>query len=73
MNPYKLRAIIEFVRSQGKLPTDRWGCVLSPDDLIVWFGLERVLLPKEQEVVKYALHAMSEIEAALDQIRSRSP
>ena len=70
MDGYRLRVVLDFVRSRGRLPHDRWGNTLSPDDLLVWFGHERVLSPKEQEAVKYALHAMSEIETALDQIRS---
>ena len=70
MNPYKLKAIIEFVRRQSKLPTDRWGCVLSPDDLVVWFGFERLgLSAEEQRVVKGELRAMAEAEAIMDLLR----
>jgi len=70
MNPYKLRTIIEFVRSQGKLPTDRWGGVLSPDDLIVWYGLNRLLSPAEQTELKRELAAIAEAEAIKERLQS---
>lgn len=73
MNPHKLRAIVEFVRRQGKLPTDRWGCVLGPDDLLVWFGLINNLSPGEQREVKRELAAIAEAEALMDRLRSVGP
>ena len=36
MNIYKLRKIMELIRSRGKLPTDEFGQILSVDVLMVW-------------------------------------
>jgi hypothetical protein len=73
MNPYKLRAIVELVRRQGRLPADRWGCVLSPDDLLVWYGLNSDLSPEEQREVKRELAALAEAEGFVDRLRSVRP
>ena len=70
MNIYKLRAIVDHVRRQGRLPTDRWGCVLNPDDLLVWFGLDGILDPEEQVEVKRELVALADAEAFMDELRS---
>jgi len=72
MNLHKLKAIVDFVRRQGRLPTDRWNTVLNPEDLVVWFGLDDVLTPHEQEVVKAEFRAMAEAESTLDQLRGRA-
>ncbi len=69
MNPYKLRAIIELVRRQGRLPTDRWGCVLNPDDLLVWYGLNSELSLEEQREVKRELAALAEAEGFVDRLQ----
>lgn len=70
MNPHKLRAIVELVRRQGRLPTDQWGCVLSPDDMLVWFELKSDLSAEEQREVKRELAAMADAEALVDRLRS---
>ena len=73
MNGYKLRAVIDFVRSHGRLPRDRWDNTLGPDDLLVWFGLERLgLSAEEQRIVKGELRALAEAEVALDQLRLKA-
>lgn len=69
MNPYKLKAIIELVRRQGRLPTDRWGCVLNPDDLLVWYGLNSELTLEEQREVKRELAALAEAEGFVDRLQ----
>jgi hypothetical protein len=52
------------------LPRDQWDNTLSPDDLLVWFGLERLgLSAEEQRVVKGELRAMAEAEAIMDLLR----
>ena len=33
MNECKIRRILEWIRSQGKLPTDAYGQILSVNDL----------------------------------------
>lgn len=71
MNPYKLRAILEIVRGQGRLPTDQRDEVLSPDDLLVWFGLSGRLTPAEELIVKDELELMAEAEAFMDCLRCK--
>ena len=70
MNGYMLRAVIDFVRSHGRLPRDQWDNTLNPDDLLVWFGFERLgLSAEEQRVVKGELRALAEAEALMDLLR----
>jgi len=67
MNPYKLRGIVDHIRRQGRLPTDRFGNVLSPEDLLVWFDLDSVLSLDEQVEVKHELMVLVDAEAFSDQ------
>lgn len=69
MNGHKLRAIMDYVRGHGRLPCDRFGSVLSPDDLLVWFGLRDLLTLEEQYQVKGELLSMAEAEAVMDRLR----
>ena len=69
MNVYKVRSIIELIRSQGKLPTDAYGQVLSLDDLMGWFGLTERLTPGEQLYVRKELAAMVEAELAVERLK----
>ena len=70
MNVYKIRYILDFIRRQGKLPTDRWGQTLNGDDLLVWFGLHKHLTKEEQFQIKQELSAMTEAEMVVDQIKT---
>lgn len=72
MNVHKMRVIQEHVRRQGRLPTDQWGNPLSPDDLLVWFGLSKLLSAQEQIEVKRELIAMAEAEALVDTLNRQS-
>ena len=69
MNVYKVRSIIEWIRAQGKLPTDAYGQVLSVDDLMGWFGLIECLIPGEQLYMRKELAAMVEAELSLEELR----
>ena len=69
MNVYKVRSIIELVRSQGKLPTDAYGQVLSVDDLMGWFGLTERLTAGEQLYMRKELAAMVEAELAVERLK----
>ena len=69
MNIYKIRRIVEWIRANGRLPTDAYGEVLSPDDLIGWFGLNEVLTVDEQEYMRKELAAMVEAELSLENLR----
>ena len=62
MNPYKKRRIIEHVLGQGLLPKDEWGKTLPPEDLLVWFGLSRMLDRSEQDEIKREFVAIAEAE-----------
>ena len=69
MNEKKIRSIVEFIRGQGKLPTDQFGEVLAVDDLVGWFGLDECLSGEEMRCLKTELAAMAEIQGALDELR----
>ena len=71
MNPYKLRAILEMIRSQGRLPADEWGQVLNPDDLLVWFGLADRLDSGERLVLRDELALMAEAEMFMDRLHCK--
>lgn len=72
MNPYKKKEIIEHIRRRGRLPTDRFGNVLSPDDLLVLFDLDSILNAEEQNEVKRELEAMIDAEGFMDELRLRA-
>ena len=69
MNRHKLRDIVDFVRRQGSLPTDQFGQILGPDDLLMWFGLDACLSRYEQARVKMELAALAEAQTAVDRIK----
>jgi hypothetical protein len=69
MNKHKIWKIVDFIRSQGKLPTDQFGQILSVDDLLAWFGLDECLSSYEQRCVKEELAALAEAQLALEKIR----
>ena len=79
MNIYKLRKIIELIRSHGRLPTDEFGQILSVEELMGWFGLKECLTRWEQLHIERELSALVEAELAverlnqLEQIRSTMP
>ena len=69
MHLYKMRNIIDFIRKQGKLPTDPYGEILSPEDLLVWFELDGSLSRYEQITIKRELAAMTEAELAIEKLQ----
>ncbi|MFC1676159.1 hypothetical protein ACFL3G_03940 [Planctomycetota bacterium] len=70
MNERKKKDIIDLVRAKGKLPTDPYGEILSPDELLVWFGLNECLTPAELYIIRGELVAMVEIEDAINKINT---
>jgi hypothetical protein len=72
MNRQKLNAIMTYVRGHGRLPTDKFGSVLSPDDMLVWFGLRDLLTLEEQYYVKAELLGMAEAETMMERLRRSS-
>ncbi len=69
MNVYKLRKIIDWVRSQGKLPTDQFGQILPVNDLMGWFGLSDCLTIEEQPYIERELNGIIEAELAVEKIK----
>ena len=69
MNRYKIRSILDFIRRQGRLPTDERGVILDRDDILVWFSLDKLLSPEEQRQVKQELLAMIEAQAFMERLR----
>ena len=72
-NVHKLRKIMDWIRNQGRLPTDEFGQILSVDDLMGWFGLNECLTMDEQLYIERELKGIIEAESTvlrLEQIRS---
>jgi len=69
MNRYKVRDIVDLIRSKGKLPTDPFGQILPVDDLLVWFGLDAGLAPDEYQCVRQELALMAESQDELEKLR----
>lgn len=68
MNGYKIRYILEFIRRKGGLPRDPMGDLLSPDDLLAWYGLDRDLTFEERAQLKRELAAMAEAELFIERL-----
>jgi hypothetical protein len=68
-NVYKLRKIVDWIRRQGKLPTDQFGQILPVDDLMGWFGLSDCLTLDEQLYIERELKGIVEAELAVEQIK----
>ena len=75
-NIYKLRKIMDWIRNQGRLPTDEFGQILSVDNLMGWFGLNECLTMDEQLYIEGELKGIIEAESTvvrlkqLEQLRS---
>ena len=69
MNIHKLRRVVDWIRGQGKLPTDEFGQILGVDDLMDWFGLSECLTRHEQLCIKKELAAMVEGELSVERLR----
>ena len=69
MNKHKLRRITDYIRGFGRLPTNRWGQVLTVDELMAYFGLEEVLDDYEQAFMRMEFAAMVEADLFMDRFR----
>lgn len=69
VNLYKIRYIVEFIRRQGKLPTDQYGQVLCASDLLAWFGLSECLTVDELSYIEKELVGMIEAEIMMDKLK----
>ena len=68
-NIYKLRKIMDWIRNQGRLPTDEFGQILPVDDLMGWFGLYECLTMDEQLYIEGELKGIIEAELAVEKIK----
>jgi hypothetical protein len=64
---------MKWIQDRGRLPTDQFGNTLEAADLVVWFGLNRVLDSEESKMVERELAALAEAEAIIDQLRATTP
>jgi len=71
MNDYKIRYDLDLIRREGKLPEDPYGQTLSVNDLVEWFGLEKVLNEKELDYVRRELQEMKEAEGVFGRFSVR--
>jgi hypothetical protein len=69
VNLYKVRYILEFIRRQGRLPTDAYGQFLSAHDMVAWFGLKDCLTREELSYMEAELEGVIEAERAVEQLR----
>ncbi len=69
MNTYKLKDIVGYIRSFGKLPMDVYGQRLSVEQLMEWFGLAESLTVYEQQNVKIELALMIESELYIESVK----
>ncbi len=69
MNIYKKKRIIDHILKKGRLPTDQFGQILSPEELLAWFRLDEQLSEYEQAVIKVELMQMVEAESLMDKRR----
>ena len=69
VNQYKIRYVLDFIRRQGKLPTDQYGQVLSASDLLGWFSLKECLNIDELSYIEEELVGMVEAEMAVERLK----
>lgn len=65
MNPYKLKAIVEFLRKESK------GLSASHSELLRCFRLDELLPLDEQAAVRRELAAIADAEMFMDSLRYR--
>ena len=73
MNPYKIRAIVRFLRTEAAELQGPSGTKAGVDEVLACFGLHKRLDREELLVVKRELTAISEAEAFVDQMRLEAP
>jgi hypothetical protein len=69
VNLYKIRYVLDFIRRQGKLPTDEHGEFLSASDLLVWFRLKECLNTDELSYIEQEFVGMIEAEIAVERLK----
>ena len=69
VNLYKIRHVLDFIRRQGRLPTDAYGQFLSAHDMVAWFGLKDCLTREELSYIEEELVGLIEAERAVERLR----
>jgi len=69
VNLYKIRYVLDFIRRQGKLPTDEYGQILPARDLLGWFELKDCLSTDELSYIEEELVGMIEAEIAVERLK----
>ena len=69
INLHKIRGVLDFIRRQGKLPTDQFGQILSTDNILGWFNLRECLTLDEQTYIEEELTGMIEAQNALERLK----
>lgn len=69
VNLYKIRYVLEFIRRQGRLPTDAYGQLLSARDMVAWFALKDCLTRDELSYIEEELVGLIEAEQAVERLR----
>jgi hypothetical protein len=57
--------------ARASLPTDLFGNILSPDELVAWFEIDVCLDPEERVIVKRELALLAEAEAVADRLHPK--
>jgi hypothetical protein len=70
MNWNKIRAIIEVVRRRDALPTDDFGNLLPPEEMIAHLGLSDLLTAEEQRVLRHELTVLAETKAVIERLEA---
>ena len=71
MNPYKLKALVEYLGGKTSMLQNPIRCELDLDELLAGFGLKQLLTSTEQHAVKRELYAKLEDDTFMKQLRSR--
>lgn len=69
MNPYKLKAILEFIRTHDGLTTRDGERSWSVQDVVTYLRLDKLLTSGELLVVTRELEAMAEADVFVDELR----
>lgn len=67
INYARVNAMLIIIKGK-ELPRDRWGQILSYQDLIGWYGLHEKLEPEELKIMKEKLADLVEIQNAIEML-----
>lgn len=69
MNRYKIRYIVDYIRSKGPLPRDQTGSILGWDDLLAWYDLKGRLTHAEEILLMEELGQIVDAELFVERLR----